>query len=38
MVWAGISWKGKTDLVFVNGTLDANKYVEMLEKQVLYPR
>ena len=35
MVWAGILWKGKTDLVVVNGTLNANECVEMLEKYVL---
>ena len=34
-VWAGISWKGKADLVVVNGTVNANDYVEMLEKNVL---
>ena len=35
IVWAGISWKGKTDLVVANGTLDANEYVMMLQAHLL---
>ena len=35
MVWAGISWEGKTELVVVNGTLNAEEYVKMLESHFL---
>ena len=31
MVWAGISWRGKTSLVFVDNKFNSKKYVEMLE-------
>ena len=35
MVRGAIAWKGKTNLVVVKGTLNANKYVEMLEEHLL---
>ncbi len=35
MVWGGISWRGKTPLVEVNGTLNADEYVHMLEEYFL---
>ena len=35
MVWGGISWRGKTPLVVVNGTLNADEYVTMLEEHFL---
>lgn len=31
MVWAGISWEGKTKFAFVNGTLNAVAYTDMLD-------
>ena len=31
MVWASISWEGKTDLVVLDGTLNAGAYVKMLQ-------
>ena len=36
MIWAGISHRGKTPLVFVDNTIDALGYVQML-KTVLEP-
>ncbi len=33
MVWGGISNRGKTDLVFVNGNMNAQRYID----QVLHP-
>lgn len=35
MVWAGISWREKTDLVFVSGNMDAVAYTTMLEDTLL---
>ena len=35
MVWAGISWKGKTSLVVVNGNLNSEEYISMLEEHLL---
>ena len=35
MVWAGISWKGKTPLVVVHGNLDALSYTTMLAEHFL---
>ncbi len=35
MVGAGVSCRGKTDLVVVNGTIDAVEYVKMLETHFL---
>ena len=35
MVWAGISWAGKTELVVVKGTINANEYVSMLSEYLL---
>ena len=35
MVWAGLSWKGKTPLVVVNGNLDALSYTPMLAEHFL---
>lgn len=34
MVYAAISWKGKTELVFLSGNLEANSYVQMLDKHI----
>ena len=34
-VWGGISWRGKAPLVVVNGTLNADEYVHMLEEHFL---
>lgn len=33
--WGGISSRGKTSLVFVEGTIDAHKYCEILEEHLL---
>ena len=33
MVWGGISWGGKTPLVVVENTIDAEEYVKMLESK-----
>ncbi len=35
MVWAEISWAGKTELVVVKGTLNPNEYVKMLSEYLL---
>ena len=35
MVWGGISWRGKTPLVVVNGTLNAVEYVHKLKEHFL---
>jgi len=37
MVWGGISWKGITPLAIIEGTVDSNKYQEILNKN-LFPR
>ena len=34
-MWAGISWKGKTELVVVNGNLNADDCVHLLEDYYL---
>jgi hypothetical protein len=34
-VWGGISSRGKTSLAFVDGTIDARKYCEILEQHLL---
>jgi len=34
-VWAGICSKGKTNLAFIEGNLDANKYIKILEKELV---
>lgn len=31
MIWGSISWEGKTELVIVNGKLDADLYENMIE-------
>ena len=31
MIWAGISWKGKTELAVVEGTMNAVAYTSMLQ-------
>ena len=31
MVWAGISWKGKTKIVFIEGWINNRRYVELLK-------
>lgn len=33
MVWGGICWYGKTSLYFVKGTLDAPKYLKLLQSR-----
>lgn len=44
MVWGGISWRGKTPLVIVDGVMNAEAYVNMLEDHCMpwmcdvYPR
>ncbi len=35
MVWAGISWKGKTQIVVFNRTLNAEDYIHLLEDYYL---
>ena len=35
MIWGAISWRGKTNLVRVKGTLDAGEYVQMLEEHLM---
>ena len=35
MVWAGISWAGKTELVVLKGIINANEYVNMLSEYLL---
>ena len=35
MIWAGISWRGKTNLVVVEGILDAVAYTNMLSEHFL---
>lgn len=35
MVWAGISWRRKTPVVFVNSKLNAEEYVNMLENKYM---
>ncbi len=35
MVWAGISWKGKTKLVVVNSNLNADDYAHLFENYCL---
>lgn len=35
MVWAGISWRGKTELVFVSCKINSVKYCDMLEDHFL---
>ncbi|KAG3174910.1 hypothetical protein C6341_g9675 [Phytophthora cactorum] len=35
MIWAGISWYGKTELIFLNGKQNAVKYTETLSKGLL---
>ena len=31
MVWAGISWNGKTNIVFIDGWINNKRYVELLK-------
>lgn len=33
--WGGISSRGKTPIVFVDGTIDARNYCEILERYLL---
>ena len=35
MVWAGISWASKTPLIVVNGNLNSEEYVKLLEEHFL---
>ena len=32
MVWASISAEGKSNLVFIDGNINANKYINILDK------
>ena len=44
MVWAAISWQGKTELIVVDGKIDQVAYVQMLQEHLktfiaqLHPR
>lgn len=31
MIWAGFGWHGKTDLAFVDGTMNSQKYIDIME-------
>ena len=35
MVWAGFSWNGKTDIAFMNGKQNTQKYLEILESNLI---
>ena len=37
MVWAGISYNFKTDLVFVDGSLSSNSYIEQIIRPHIIP-
>lgn len=37
MVWGGISWTGRTDLVRINGTLTAERYVNEILEPIALP-
>lgn len=35
MIWGGVSWDATTDLDFIRGTLNSDKYLEILEEFVV---
>lgn len=35
MVIAGVSWKGKTDIFFIDSTVNTEKYIQILQNQLL---
>ena len=37
MAWGGISIRGKTDLVFVNGNMNAQRYIDQVHQPVVQP-
>jgi transposase len=37
MVWGGIWWEGRTELCFIEGTVDAKKYQEILTRYLVRP-
>jgi transposase len=37
MVWGGIWWEGKTELCFIDGTVDAKKYQDILARYLVRP-
>ena len=37
MIWAGISEQGKTDLVFVEGNMNAQRYIDQVLQPVILP-
>jgi transposase len=34
MVWAGIGFKGKTDIKFISGTMNSSSYIQLLDEQL----
>lgn len=37
MVWGGVFWEGRTELQFIEGTINAKKYQDILRKGLLKP-
>jgi hypothetical protein len=37
MVWGGIWWEGRTELCFIDGTVDADKYQQILNRYLVQP-
>lgn len=37
MVWGGVFWEGRTEIQFIEGTINAQKYQEILSKGLLEP-